>query len=667
MTGKTNLTRAVQSMDDRKVSKRPIYSGLLGAFVNGIPVVPVANRPGMVYVRLRDNEAEIIHAMNSAVSNIYNLPVLVTRDDIDISKYRVIGRDVARYEEWTSAYISEHNTSHTFGSGGDVTWIFSQQFMPLLAYPSGSAFADALVIDRYNYLYGTTWRQVGGTSLGGFSGMNPTGAFNARAVLVYLQMDTGLFKIATGTMSEFLGNGVNTGTALVLSHLPTPPRTGVDIPIAGVRLVTGTTVLSWANLYDVRPFFQPSPTGTSSVGGGGGGSGYPTGAFTQGSVPFGNAVGSLTENNTQFFWDNASGILLLGDKDPANASSTARIILSPLGGAGTNAGIQGFAYGAGSFNYINTFHARGTKAAKTATQSGDSLFRIQSRGYGATGYAGASRGAIYIVANENWTDSKNGTQVEIYATETGSSTLNRVSYFQGDALFIEKGLKVNANILNYDDSEFTLTPKTAVIQRLVAGSLTTGGYDVSLPYMAEALDNLIIIHRGERDEGDDETVQVTVTGKPAENFADTDEPTKRLSTFETLFLYTDGFKWFDLSKGASKVRGQERFYREGVLLVDNGAFHLFNRTHRKLRIWEVHGVVDQNPTGDDIIVDVFLDGNSIFANVGDMLHIPDGDVTGATVVFQNDVWDLNQEMRIDVTNVGSIIPGANLVVTIVYE
>lgn len=185
--------------------------------------------------------------------------------------------------------------------------------------------------------------------------------------------------------------------------------------------------------------------------------------------------------------------------------------------------------------------------------------------------------------------------------------------------------------------------------------------------MAEALNNLIIIHRNERDEGDNEEVQLTINSKSLELFADTGQNIKRMSISETLWLYTDGFKWFDLSKGATKVKSQERFYREGILTVDTGAFHLFNLTHRILQISEVHGVVDTNPTGDDIIVDVLLDGNSIFANVGDMLHIADGNVTGSTVVIQNEIWDLNQEMRIDVTNVGSIIAGTDLVVTVVYE
>jgi hypothetical protein len=68
-------------------------------------------------------------------------------------------------------------------------------------------------------------------------------------LLVYLNEPTGNFLIATGSLTEFADT--ITGTAAVLPYIP-PIPSSQDIPIAGVRLVTGTSSIKWANLYDVR-------------------------------------------------------------------------------------------------------------------------------------------------------------------------------------------------------------------------------------------------------------------------------------------------------------------------------------------------------------------------------------------------------------------------------
>jgi hypothetical protein len=60
-------------------AKNTIY-GTLGIPINGIKTVDIPSRPGYVYVKLRDNQNEVIQAFNNKVSSSYGLPVIVVRE-----------------------------------------------------------------------------------------------------------------------------------------------------------------------------------------------------------------------------------------------------------------------------------------------------------------------------------------------------------------------------------------------------------------------------------------------------------------------------------------------------------------------------------------------------------------------------------------------------------
>lgn len=109
------LRTAVRNLDIRKQDKQELIPGLLGVPLGGEKRVQVPGRANYVYVRLRGDLSELIQAYNDQVSPAYNLPILVTRDDIDKSKYRVYGKDLGRYNDWgTSAYLPLHGWSHSF-------------------------------------------------------------------------------------------------------------------------------------------------------------------------------------------------------------------------------------------------------------------------------------------------------------------------------------------------------------------------------------------------------------------------------------------------------------------------------------------------------------------------------------------------------------------------
>jgi hypothetical protein len=113
--------------------------------------------------------------------------------------------------------------------------------------------------DDGNYYY------AGNTGTASLLSNKPTGSSNARMSLVYLDTSTGNPTILAGT-TEF--TATITGTAAVLQYIPSVPDND-DIALAGVRLVSGTSTIGWANLYDIRELLHEHPQEGTGNGGGG--------------------------------------------------------------------------------------------------------------------------------------------------------------------------------------------------------------------------------------------------------------------------------------------------------------------------------------------------------------------------------------------------------------
>lgn len=265
------LDRALRRSNKKKEDKVIMLSGQLGIPLSGQKLVEVPNRQGFVFVRLKNNTSELIQAYNNAVSPIYDLPVLVARQT---NGYRVIGRNIDRYtNQWGQApYLPKHGAQHSFNPslniGGDIVWVYSQQFMPLLGYPSGSAGSPRLAISPYiiQDLNGN-WKYVGGTGSPDTTPYNPT--TGSRSIMGLLYIDT-----ASGNPAWLINSGTYfdsslTGSNDITQYIPRPTDAS-QLPISAVRLVSGTSILTWDNVYDVRPFLRVIPTGTVSSGGGGG-------------------------------------------------------------------------------------------------------------------------------------------------------------------------------------------------------------------------------------------------------------------------------------------------------------------------------------------------------------------------------------------------------------
>jgi len=110
------------------------------------------------------------------------------------------------------------------------------------------------------------------------------------------------------------------------------------------------------------------------------------------------------------------------------------------------------------------------------------------------------------------------------------------------------------------------------------------------------------------------------------------------------------------------VQNQMVFYQDGVLAILPGAGKPktivvpFNCT-----ILEAYGHVETAPTGANIIVDVNLNGTSIWnVTPGNRLNIAIGATTGSRIVFDTANFNKDDELQIDVDQPGSVIPGTDL-------
>lgn len=246
------LKKSLRNLNRQKSDKLNLINGVLGITINGAPTVQVPGRDGYVFVQLRGNISELIQAYNASVSPIYGLPVLVVRQE---NRYAIYGRDIERYGDWgQSAYLPLHGDQHSFapslGLGGDVTWIYSQQFVPLSAVPSGSSGAGNVIVNSHTYLdpIDGVWKYIGDEGSPNLLVAKPSGS-SARMMLLAWDIVAQDPVFITGTTFP----NIITGSSAIVPYLPSISNNRL-IPIAGIRLVSGTDVIGWENIYDLRQF-----------------------------------------------------------------------------------------------------------------------------------------------------------------------------------------------------------------------------------------------------------------------------------------------------------------------------------------------------------------------------------------------------------------------------
>ena len=101
--------------------------------------------------------------------------------------------------------------------------------------------------------------------------------------------------------------------------------------------------------------------------------------------------------------------------------------------------------------------ARGTVTAPTATQSGDTLFRISVQGYGTTDFV-SSIGRIALAAKQTFTDSAAGTEVVFQTTPLNSTTIGTSAKIDDTGLVLTGTTNVNSGITFRDGTRLKYFP-----------------------------------------------------------------------------------------------------------------------------------------------------------------------------------------------------------------
>lgn len=116
--------------------------------------------------------------------------------------------------------------------------------------------------------------------------------------------------------------------------------------------------------------------------------------------------------------------------------------------------------------------------------------------------------------------------------------------------------------------------------------------------------------------------------------------------------------------GWSTTTGQITFTLDGEVSVETGKLHFHNGLKRSIRLVRAVLSVDTAPAGDALIVDVNVNGVSVFSTPDDRPRIADGETSGEAGI--NALLPADAELTIDIDQVGSATAGSDLVVGVVF-
>jgi hypothetical protein len=299
------------------------------------------------------------------------------------------------------------------GGSGAPTWgpcVGSATGLTSLNAQTGSTqvFANDsnVIITSSNNTHSLGWASTLSVAKGGTSAaLSP-----ALGDIVYTDASK-LVLLAAGTSGSFLkSNGAGA------------PSWATPVDMTGITSLNAQTGATQVFANDTNVIITSSGdthtlgfSGTLAVARGGTGNS----SFSSGSVIFSDGT-ILTQDNGNFFWDATNFSLGIGTQpqnamiDIVNVSGTSRPVQTT--GYGSNVGFRGR-------------FANGNLITPTAALNGNLLNFISGRGYGDTGFAATSTGAINIVSAATFTDSSMPTYINFSTTPTGTTTASEVARF----------------------------------------------------------------------------------------------------------------------------------------------------------------------------------------------------------------------------------------------
>lgn len=126
----------------------------------------------------------------------------------------------------------------------------------------------------------------------------------------------------------------------------------------------------------------------------------------------------------------------------------------------------------------------------------------------------------------------------------------------------------------------------------------------------------------------------------------------------------DGAQWSPASLAAA-VAATYPFSATGALAVTVGSHRLYNDGAASRTITSVRASVGTSPAGASVLVDVNLDGVTIFTTQANRPAVPAaGTSSGKVTSMSFTVWPVGSYLSVDVDQVGSTTPGSDLTVQV---
>jgi hypothetical protein len=137
---------------------------------------------------------------------------------------------------------------------------------------------------------------------------------------------------------------------------------------------------------------------------------------------------------------------------------------------------------------------------------------------------------------------------------------------------------------------------------------------------------------------------------------------------EVLTAGADGTPgWAAIPAASVSVVGQAVFTVESAVAISTGALRIYNCLGKTATISEVFLSAGTAPTGAALIVDVNLDGTTIFTTQSNRPQIAADANTGNTTTIEVASWQDGHYLTMDVDQVGSGTAGSDLTVHVVYS
>jgi hypothetical protein len=185
-------------------------------------------------------------------------------------------------------------------------------------------------------------------------------------------------------------------------------------------------------------------------------------SLTLGHFLIGNAANIAVEHSDFIFYDDTYNRFQIG---LANLGAISTLIGFPgiynINNANNGSALVALAIGGGR-PAVAGIKVNGTAALPTGVLSGEVMMRLSGRGWGSTTLPNTTRGRVDIVATENWTDTQQGTEIQILITPTGGTTTKIGIVIENSGTLRTTGRKQAVSIHSGGGS-YTLTVNDEVV------------------------------------------------------------------------------------------------------------------------------------------------------------------------------------------------------------